>query len=116
MDKLDELDKKAKCVMLTSGELNLKHCLHKRDTTFLRGGDQMVPTNKIEELIEGDADIKSFLLVVNGKPRKMRTFQLEQEDGVINLCKHKITAYTPSTIFFLPKLPSFTIAIVLIWC
>jgi hypothetical protein len=102
LDKLDELDKKAKCIMLTFDELNVKHCLHERLTTFLRG-DQMVPTDKIEDLDRRWLKHKSFLLVVNGKYRRMGTFQLEQEEGVINLCKHKITTYTPLTIFFLPS-------------
>jgi len=34
-------------------------------------------------LLDGEANIKSFLLVVNGKHMKMRTFQPEQEESVI---------------------------------
>ena len=37
----------------------------------------------MKNLLEGEANIKSFLLVVNGKHRKMRTFQPEQEESVI---------------------------------
>jgi hypothetical protein len=38
---------------------------------------------KVKELLEGDSNTKYFQLVVNGKYRKSRIFQLQHEDQVI---------------------------------
>jgi len=38
---------------------------------------------KTKDLLEGDNNTKYFHMVANGKRRKTRIFQLEQEGGVI---------------------------------
>jgi mannosylglycoprotein endo-beta-mannosidase len=43
----------------------------------------MVPKSEIKTLLEGDTNTKYFHLVANGKHRKTRIFQLEQEEGII---------------------------------
>lgn len=38
----------------------------------------------MKNLLEGDANTKFFHLVANGKHRKTRIFQLEQEEGLVS--------------------------------
>jgi hypothetical protein len=38
---------------------------------------------KVKELLEGDSNTKYFQLVVNGKYRKSRIFQLQHNDQII---------------------------------
>jgi hypothetical protein len=51
---------------------------------------------KVKELLEGDSNIKYFQLVVNGKYRKTRIFQLQHEEQIIEgeaALKQHITRY-----------------------
>jgi hypothetical protein len=76
--RVDELDKKAESTMLLPYEVDLRHC---RLIQILREEEvkwyQRAKTNK---LLNGDRNTKYFHLVVNGKHRKTRIFQLE-DDG-----------------------------------
>ena len=84
LDKLSDLDKKAETILLTSDELNLKHSLLERLAQLLREEEiKWYQRAKVKNLLEGDANTKYFHLVANGKHRKTRIFQLEQEEGLI---------------------------------
>jgi len=84
LEKLDELDKKAETMLLTSLEVNLKHVLNERLAELLREEElKWYQRAKTRDLLEGDANTKYFQLVASGKHRKTRIFQLDQEEGVI---------------------------------
>ena len=56
--------------------------LNARVTELLREEElKWYQRSKVRNLLEGDANMKYFQLVVNGKHRKTRIFKLEQEDG-----------------------------------
>ena len=85
LDKLDELVKKAETMLLTSQEVNLKHVLNERLAELLREEElKWYQRAKTRDLLEGDANTKYFQLVASGKYRKIRIFQLGQEEGVIS--------------------------------
>jgi len=85
LEKLDELDKKAETMLLTSQEVKLKHVLNKRLAELLREEKlKWYQRAKTRDLLEGDANTKYFRLVASGKYRKIRIFQLGQEEGVIS--------------------------------
>ena len=84
LGKLDELDKKAETMLLTSQEVKLKHVLNKRLAELLREEKlKWYQRAKTRDLLEGDANTKYFWLMASGKYRKIRIFQLGQEEGVI---------------------------------
>ena len=84
LSKLDELDKKAEHVQLTMDELNLKHVINERLANLLIEEEvKWYQRAKVKNLLEGDANTKYFHLVANGKHRKTRIFQLEQEEGIV---------------------------------
>ena len=84
LDKLDELVKKAETMLLTSQEVKLKHVLNERLAELLREEElKWYQRAKTRDLLEGDANTKYFRLVASGKYRKIRIFQLGQEEGVI---------------------------------
>jgi len=108
-DKLDELDKKTEFSQLNDDELNLKHTLNEKLAQLLREEEiKWCQRAKVRNLLEGDANTKYFQLVANGKHRKTRIFQLEQEEGIIicDAClKMFITKYY-TNLFSSPE-PSF---------
>ena len=83
LNKLDTLGKKAKNAPLEQNELNLKHVVNERLETLLREEElKWYQRAKVKNLLQGDANTRYFQLA-NGKHRKTRIFQLEQEEGLI---------------------------------
>nr|ABA95978.2 retrotransposon protein, putative, unclassified [Oryza sativa Japonica Group] len=82
--KADELDKKAKMQCLSEQELNLKNYLKNRLALLLREEEiKWYQRAKTKRIVDGDRNTKYYHLIANGKHRKTRIFQLEQEEGVI---------------------------------
>lgn len=68
LDKLDEMDKKAELTPLNPNELNLKHVMNDRLAELLREEElKWYQRAKVKNLLEGDANMKYFHLVANGK-------------------------------------------------
>jgi hypothetical protein len=97
LDKLDELDKKAKISLLNQTELNLKHVLNERLVGLLREVEiKWYQRAKVKHLLEGDANTKYYHLLANGRHQKTRIFQLEDGNNIIEgaaQLKHHITNY-----------------------
>jgi hypothetical protein len=92
-----ELDIKAETQTLSRSELDLKHQLKERLAQLLREEElKWYQRAKTTKLLHGDCNTKYFHLVANGKQRKTRIFQLEQEEGIVvgeEKLKSYITAY-----------------------
>jgi hypothetical protein len=81
---LDDLDKKAEISALETHERDLKQFLKNRLAELLREEDiKWYQWAKVKELLEGDSNTKYFQLIANGKYRKTRIFQLQDEDKII---------------------------------
>jgi hypothetical protein len=77
---------------LSCGELDLKHCLKERLAQLLREEElKWYQRTKTTKLLCGDCNTKYFHLVANGKQRKTRIFQLEQEWIVVG--EEKLKSY-----------------------
>jgi hypothetical protein len=91
------LDKKAKTATLNEFELNLKHVLNERLTELLREEElKWYQRAKVKHLLEGDANTKYYHLLANGRHRKTRIFQLEDDSNIISgdaQLKEHITNY-----------------------
>ena len=62
----------------------MKHVLNDRLAKLLREEElKWYQRAKLKHLLEGDANTKYYHLVANGKHRKTRIFQFEQEEGTI---------------------------------
>jgi mannosylglycoprotein endo-beta-mannosidase len=97
LNKLDELDKKAENSLLDELGLNLKHVLNERLAEILREEElKWYQRAKVKHLPEGDANTKYYHLLANGRHRKTRIFQLEDDHTVIDAdaqLKQHITNY-----------------------
>jgi len=79
-----ELDLKAETQLLNQQELDLKQSLNTRIAQLHREEEiKWFQRAKTKNLLEGDNNTKYFHMVANGKRRKTRIFQLEQEGKVI---------------------------------
>lgn len=84
IEKADELDKKAEVQILTKQELDLKNFLKNRLAHLLRQEEiKWYQRAKTRRIMEGDRNTKYYHMIANGKHRKTKIFQLEQEEGVI---------------------------------
>lgn len=82
--KVEELDKKAESQLLSRQELDLKNYVKQRLSFLLREEEiKWLQRAKTKRILEGDRNTKYYHLIANGKHRKTRIFQLEQEEGVI---------------------------------
>jgi hypothetical protein len=90
-------DKKAQGAPLDSNEIAMKQYLNNRLAEMLREEEmKWYQWAKVKELLEGYSNTKYFQLVVNDKYRKLRIFQLQHEDQVIEgeaALKQHITRY-----------------------
>jgi hypothetical protein len=75
LDKLDVLDKKAEVSLLSAQEADLRQCLYNRLTQLLREEElKWYQRSKAKHLLEGDANMKYFQLLANGRHRKTHIF------------------------------------------
>jgi hypothetical protein len=87
MNKLEQLDKKAECTMLSPHKLDVKHCLNVRLMQLLREEEiKWYQRSKSNKLLQGNGNTWYFHLVANGKQRKSHIFQLGM---VVRLLKGK---------------------------
>jgi hypothetical protein len=91
------LDKKDETIPLQPKEIHIKQCLNNRLPCLLHEEEiKWYQRPKVKELLEGNSNTKYFQLIVNGKHRKTRIFQLQHEDKVTegdNALKEYITSY-----------------------
>lgn len=110
--KLDDLDKRAEIVLLSTAELDLRNYLQNRLAQLLREEEiKWYQRAKVKELLEGDSNTKYFQMIANGKFRKNRIFQMT--DGARMLydegeLKSHITGYYKN-LFGPPESTSFTL-------
>jgi hypothetical protein len=82
--KIEQLELKAETAMLSPMELDLKHCLKTRLLQLLWEEEiKWYKRSKADKLLQGDNNTKYFHLVANGKHRKTRIFQLEDDGQII---------------------------------
>jgi len=69
---------------LSPQEEDLRHHLKGQLTKLLREEEiYWLQRSKATKLLQGDDNTKYFLLVANGRHKKMKIAQLEQEEGII---------------------------------
>jgi hypothetical protein len=97
LDRLDSLDKNMEITLLTPQEVDLKQCLNTRLSQLLREEEiKWYQRSKSQNLLLGDPNTKYFQLLVNGRYRKTRIFQLQDVYNKIcgdNDLKKHITKY-----------------------
>jgi hypothetical protein len=97
LDRLDSLDKNMEITLLTPQEVDLKQCLNTRLSQLLREEEiKWHQRSKSQNLLLGDPNTKYFQLLVNGRYRKTRIFQLQDVYNKIcgdNDLKKHITKY-----------------------
>jgi hypothetical protein len=97
VQQLDALDFKAETSLLSWHELEFKHCLS-TELSKMQKEEELywLQCSKATKLTQGDNDTKYYHLIVNGRHRKTRIIQLEQDEGLIvgeNNLKTYITNY-----------------------
>ncbi|CAN6182020.1 unnamed protein product [Urochloa humidicola] len=84
LNTIDALDIQAETRLLLPHEIELRNHLKGQLTKLLREEEiYWLQRSKATKLLQGDANTKYFQLVANGRHRKTRIVQLEQEEGVI---------------------------------
>lgn len=84
LNELDSLDKKAKVSLLSPQELEYKNCLTTQLHRFLREEElYWLQRSKTTQIVKGDDNTKYFQLLANERYRKIRIFQLEQDERLI---------------------------------
>ena len=81
---IQNLDVKAESTILMPAELQVKTEAEKRLKELLREEElKWALRAKVRKVVQGDANTQFFHLIANGKHRKKRIFQLEQDEGTI---------------------------------
>jgi mannosylglycoprotein endo-beta-mannosidase len=81
---IDVFDRKAETSMLSPQEVELIHHLKGQSTKLLREKEiYWLQRSKATKLLQGDDNTKYFHLVANGRHRKTKILQLEQEEGIV---------------------------------
>jgi len=84
LQQLDILDRKAESTLLSPQELEHKRVLSAELSGLLREEElYWFQRSKATRLLQGNANTRYFQLVANGRHRKTRIFQLEQDEGTI---------------------------------
>jgi hypothetical protein len=84
VQQLDSLDIKAETSLLSIHELEFKHCLS-TELSKLQKEEELYwfQRSKATKLTQGDNNTKYFRIIANGRHRKTRIIQLEQDEGLI---------------------------------
>ena len=81
---IQSLDVKAESTILQSAELHAKEDAEMRLKELLREEElKWALRAKVRKVVQGDANTQFFHMIANGKHRKKRIFQLEQDEGTI---------------------------------
>jgi hypothetical protein len=84
LDKLDSLDKKIEHTLLSPQGRDLKCCLNNHLAQLLWEEEvKWYQRAKSKNLLQGDMNTKYFQLLTNGKHRKTRIYQLEDDTRII---------------------------------
>jgi hypothetical protein len=106
------LDKKVEHTPLHAEEINTKQCLNNRLAHLLQEEEiKLYQRAKTNNLLEGDSNTKYFQLIASGKYRKIRIFQLQHEDTLIEgeQALKEYTTYYYKDLFGPPKRSSFSL-------
>ena len=81
---IQSLDLKAESTLLETTELHAKIDAEMRLKELLREEElKWALRAKVRKVVQGDANTQFFHMIANGKHRKKRIFQLEQDEGTI---------------------------------
>ena len=81
---IDVLDRKAETSMLDEHERSSKYEAEQRVRVLLREEEMKWAVRaKVRAIVQGDNNTKFFHLIANGKHRKKKIVQLEQDEGTI---------------------------------
>ena len=81
---IQSLDVKAETTVLSAAELHAKLDAEMRLKELLREEElKWALRAKVRRVVQGDANSQFFHMIANGKHRKKRIFQLEQDEGTI---------------------------------
>jgi hypothetical protein len=83
LDMIDVLNKKVETSLLSLQEMELRHHLKGQLTKLLREEIYWLQRSKATKLLQEDDNTKYFYLVANGRHRKTKNVQLEQEEETI---------------------------------
>jgi hypothetical protein len=84
LSKIDELDRKAEIFLLSPQKEDFRYHLKGQLTKLLREEEiYWLQRSKTTKLLQGDDNIKYFHLVANGRYRKTKIVQLEQEEEIV---------------------------------
>jgi hypothetical protein len=84
LSKIDELDRKAEIFLLSPQKGDFRYHLKGQLTKLLREEEiYWLQRSKTTKLLQGDDNIKYFHLVANGRYRKTKIVQLEQEEEIV---------------------------------
>ena len=81
---IQSLDVKAETMVLPAAKLHTKLNAEMRLKELLREEElKWALRAKVRRVVQGDANTQFFHMIANGKHRKKRIFQLEQDEGTI---------------------------------
>ena len=81
---INELDLKAESALLDAAEQEIKMNVEMKLRELLREEElKWALRAKVRTVIHGDDNTQFFHLIMNGKHRKKKIFQLEQDEGTI---------------------------------
>jgi hypothetical protein len=83
VQQLDALDIKAETSLQNKHELEFKHCLSSELSKLQKEVLYWLQRSKATKLTQGDNNTKYFHLIANGRHRKTRIIQLEQDEALI---------------------------------
>ena len=84
LQQLDCLDRKAESSLLSEQEIESKRVLSVELRKLLREQElYWFQRSKATRLLQGDNNTKYFQLLANGRHRKTKIYQLEQDEGTI---------------------------------
>ena len=84
LQQLDCLDRKAESTLLSEQEIESKRVLSVELRKLLREEElYWLQRSKATRLLQGDNNTKYFQLLANGRHRKTKIYQLEQDEGTI---------------------------------
>src|SRR6266540_585751 len=108
---IDELDLKAESILLSGSEREKLKDANERITRLRRDEEtKWAQRAKVKHIQEGGNNTKYFHLIANGKHRKKKIFQLEQDEGTI-VGEEKLKLYITNyykQLFGLPAPNNFT--------
>ena len=81
---INELDVKAESILLNTSERDIKNEAEKKLQTLMREEEMKWALRaKVSKIVQGDDNTQFFHMIANGKHRKKKIMQLEQDEGTL---------------------------------